>query len=372
MPGPRGPQRRREVDADEHPVGSPVGQRRDALDRRGGPDRALRRADRAPGRRALRLPGTLALPEPQHRRERPHRPPGAAGVRLAAPGRRPDAGCARPHLPGHGLSMADLVGDLSIGRRQMVEIARAFTETDEKARLVILDEPTSSLDASAADQLVAAARRFSAAGNSAIVISHKINEILAVADRIVVMKDGAVVDDRPRAGLHPRGHRRRHGPRGRARSAPPGPRRPPPRRSSRCRARSERQPALPRRPRRDRRPRGARRPRPDRPAARPSRRAGAARAIAGDVALVPGDRTTDGVFPLWSIERNMSARWLPHLRRRGLIDLGRERGRGRGPGASAWPSGRPTSGNPDPVAVRRQPAEGALRPRARRAGAASS
>ena len=50
-------------------------------------------------------------------------------------------------------------------------------------------------------QLVAAARRFAAAGGSTVVISHKINEILAVADRIVVMKDGAVVDDRPRAGF---------------------------------------------------------------------------------------------------------------------------------------------------------------------------
>ena len=49
--------------------------------------------------------------------------------------------------------------DLSIGRRQMVEVARAFTETDAPARLVILDEPTSSLDAHASAQLLAHIRR---------------------------------------------------------------------------------------------------------------------------------------------------------------------------------------------------------------------
>ena len=49
-------------------------------------------------------------------------------------------------FPGHGIDPATQVGDLSIARRQMVEIARAFTVTDTPARLVILDEPTSSLD----------------------------------------------------------------------------------------------------------------------------------------------------------------------------------------------------------------------------------
>src|SRR5208282_2820328 len=57
-------------------------------------------------------------------------------------------------FPGHGVSASDLVQDLSIGRRQMVEIARAFTVSDAPARLVILDEPTSSLDAHTAGQLL--------------------------------------------------------------------------------------------------------------------------------------------------------------------------------------------------------------------------
>ena len=50
-------------------------------------------------------------------------------------------------FPGHGVRPGDLVQDLTIGRRQMVEIARAFSVSDAPARLVILDEPTSSLDA---------------------------------------------------------------------------------------------------------------------------------------------------------------------------------------------------------------------------------
>lgn len=226
-------------------------------------------------------------------------------------------------FPRHGITMGDVVGALPIGRRQMVEIARAFTETDETARLVILDEPTSSLDASAAEQLVSAARRFAAAGGSAIVISHKINEILAVADRIVVMKDGAVVDDRPRAAftregvVDAMGHAVE-----RARAA---------RVSTATAATVVEVPSA-------------------RPGSLPLRAAAgeiiglaglaghgqtelllAVQAlrrdvrVAGDVALVPGDRTNDGVFPLWSIERNMSARWLPGLRGKLFLDGRRER-----------------------------------------------
>ena len=46
-------------------------------------------------------------------------------------------------FPRHGIGAGDVVGDLSIARRQMIEIARAFSETDAKVALVILDEPTS-------------------------------------------------------------------------------------------------------------------------------------------------------------------------------------------------------------------------------------
>jgi ribose transport system ATP-binding protein len=99
-------------------------------------------------------------------------------------------------FPGHGIQADDLVGDLSIANRQMVEIARAFTVVDTPLRLVILDEPTSSLDAVIAQQLLRHVRRFVDAGGSCILISHLLEEILETSDRIIVMRDGRVVDGR--------------------------------------------------------------------------------------------------------------------------------------------------------------------------------
>src|SRR5262249_15543271 len=96
-------------------------------------------------------------------------------------------------FPGNDISPSDIVENLSIGRRQMVEIARAFTVTQAPLAMVILDEPTSSLDARTAGQLLAFVRRFIASGKSCILISHLLGEILENADRIVVMRDGQVV-----------------------------------------------------------------------------------------------------------------------------------------------------------------------------------
>ena len=100
-------------------------------------------------------------------------------------------------FPGHGIDSGRTVGDLSIAERQMVEIALAFSDAGTPARLVILDEPTSSLDASLARQMLDHVRRFIAGGGSVIFISHILHEILETADRIVVMKDGRVVAERP-------------------------------------------------------------------------------------------------------------------------------------------------------------------------------
>ena len=96
-------------------------------------------------------------------------------------------------FPGHGVAPGDLVQDLSIGRRQMVEVARAFTVSEAPARLVILDEPTSSLDAHTAGQLLAYVRGAVAAGIACVLISHILGEVLETCDRIVVMRDGKVV-----------------------------------------------------------------------------------------------------------------------------------------------------------------------------------
>lgn len=99
-------------------------------------------------------------------------------------------------FPGHGVDCRMLVGDLSIAQRQMVEIATAFSHVEKPIRLVILDEPTSSLDSSIARQLLAYVRTFVAGGGAVIFISHILSEILSVGDRVVVMKDGKVVADR--------------------------------------------------------------------------------------------------------------------------------------------------------------------------------
>jgi ribose transport system ATP-binding protein len=96
-------------------------------------------------------------------------------------------------FPAHGIGPDDLIQDLSIGRRQMVEVARAFTVSDAPARLVILDEPTSSLDAHTAGQLLAYVRRSVGSGLSCVLISHILGEVLETCDRIVVMRDGKVV-----------------------------------------------------------------------------------------------------------------------------------------------------------------------------------
>ena len=96
-------------------------------------------------------------------------------------------------FPGHGVRANDLVQDLTIGRKQMVEIARAFSVSDAPARLVILAEPTSSLDAHTAGQLLAHVRRSVASGVSCVLISHILGEVLSTCDRIVVMRDGKVV-----------------------------------------------------------------------------------------------------------------------------------------------------------------------------------
>ncbi|WP_105385343.1 sugar ABC transporter ATP-binding protein [Neorhizobium alkalisoli] len=99
-------------------------------------------------------------------------------------------------FPGHGIDCDSTVDDLSIAERQMVEIAISFAGFGAPPKLVILDEPTSSLDAGLAAQMMAYIRRFVADGGAVLLISHILGEILSTADRIVVMKDGRVVADR--------------------------------------------------------------------------------------------------------------------------------------------------------------------------------
>jgi ribose transport system ATP-binding protein len=230
-------------------------------------------------------------------------------------------------FPGHGIDLGAQVGTLSIAQRQMVEIAMAFSDAGRPPRLVILDEPTSSLDAGLAAQLLAHVLRFVGTGGSVILISHMLNEILDTSSRIVVMKDGRIVAERARGGFDHAGLVEAMG--------------------------------------------GAA---PHKPAVRGQRagseavlemsptgglpfRAGRGEVVglaglgghgqtrmlvalfdAGSpqwwpkrdpaVAFVAGDRRENGIFELWSILRNMSVSALGDLSKRGLVNNGAEAARG--------------------------------------------
>lgn len=83
-----------------------------------------------------------------------------------------------------------LVTDLGLGKQQLVEIAKALSK---EVRLLILDEPTSSLNEQDSDALLELLKGFRDQGISSILISHKLNEIEKVADSITVLRDGAAV-----------------------------------------------------------------------------------------------------------------------------------------------------------------------------------
>ena len=234
------------------------------------------------------------------------------------------AGVLNEIFPGHGIAPGVPVQDLAIGQRQMVEIARAFTVTDEPLRLVVLDEPTSSLDGHTAAQLMAFLRRKVRDGLSFILISHLLGEILENSDRIVVMRDGQVVTQGSAAGFD----------RLRLVAAMGG-------------AKEETSA-----PQAQTAPTDA----PLRVRARPPDQAGAMELVArageiiglaglaghgqtdllraiyhaafrkahgidvqASVALVAGDRQADGVFPLWSIADNITIRSLSRLGKAGVI-----------------------------------------------------
>lgn len=83
---------------------------------------------------------------------------------------------------------------LSIAQRQMVEIARAFSIN---ARILIMDEPTSSLTLHEVDDLFRLVRRLREEGTGIIFISHRLEELYALADRVTVLRDGTYVGTKP-------------------------------------------------------------------------------------------------------------------------------------------------------------------------------
>ncbi len=84
-------------------------------------------------------------------------------------------------------------GDLTVGAQQLVEIARCLAAG---CRVIVLDEPTSSLSAQDAERLFSLIRELKSQGQSVIYISHFIEEVKTIADRLTVLRDGAFVDTR--------------------------------------------------------------------------------------------------------------------------------------------------------------------------------
>ena len=249
--------------------------------------------------------------------------PGIGGPGWRARARRIIAAALDTVFPGHGIDAASQVGTLSIARRQMVEIAMAFADPGIAPRLVILDEPTSSLDAGLSAQLLAHVRRFVGQGGSVILISHILHEVLEASDRIVVMKDGRIVAMRPAAGFDAGSLVASMGSTAREAGA--------------RRAATQGAPVL------------------SLPALGFTARKGEIVGLAGlggqgqtemllalhDLAcpqwwpprdpaatFVAGDRGLNGIFALWSILRNMTVGSLSDLSRRGLVDRGAEAARG--------------------------------------------
>ncbi|GEO87529.1 MULTISPECIES: ATP-binding cassette domain-containing protein [Alphaproteobacteria] len=230
-------------------------------------------------------------------------------------------------FPGNHIDCAATVGELSIAERQMVEIAITFAAVTDAPKLVILDEPTSSLDAGLAEQLLAHVRHFVTSGGAVLLISHILGEILSTSSRIVVMKDGRAVTSRPASEFSVHSLVEAMG------SVV----------KERTRGGDKTQKDAPYTI--------------DRPPSAGSQigfkaRSGEIIGLAGlgghgqtdmllnlfrdrsgnwlpgygdAIAFVAGDRALNGTFPLWSILKNLSIGSLPHLSRLAAIDTGRER-----------------------------------------------
>jgi D-xylose transport system ATP-binding protein len=90
------------------------------------------------------------------------------------------------------------VGTLGIGQQQLVEIAKALSQN---ARILVLDEPTAALTESEVDILFTILRKLKERGVGMIYISHKLDEVLEIADTVTVLRDGKTVWTRPAAEI---------------------------------------------------------------------------------------------------------------------------------------------------------------------------
>lgn len=95
-----------------------------------------------------------------------------------------------------------LVSEMPVGHKQFIELAREIDR--EKVKLLVLDEPTAVLTESEAEILLKAMRKLADMGVSIIFISHRLHEITSACDKIVVLRDGIVVVEKPVEGVNVR------------------------------------------------------------------------------------------------------------------------------------------------------------------------
>lgn len=93
----------------------------------------------------------------------------------------------------HPLDLNAKVGELRVGQQQMIEIARNLVEDDLK--VLIMDEPTSSLSQQEVQVLFKIMRELTAAGISIVYISHRLEEIMEIGDHVTILRDGKYVAD---------------------------------------------------------------------------------------------------------------------------------------------------------------------------------
>ena len=149
---------------------------------------ALCLARRCPGARHWHgLPGTEHLPAPDSGRE-PVQPPAARRGGLIDWGRMIREAQAHLHELGMDIDVTTRMGELSVGTQQIVEIARVIFSG---ARIIMLDEPTSALSPPETRRLFEFIATLKSQGKTMIFVSHFLEDVLEVADRITVLKNAA-------------------------------------------------------------------------------------------------------------------------------------------------------------------------------------
>ena len=119
-----------------------------------------------------------------------HMPRTLFGTVLDWPRAAREAGAVLESLDASDLNVGARVGTLSVGNRQRVEIAKALSR---RARILILDEPTAVLTQHDTERLFGIIRRLRAQQAAIIYISHRLEEIFMLADRVTVLRDGKLV-----------------------------------------------------------------------------------------------------------------------------------------------------------------------------------